>query len=102
GAVVDAILRDDYLVVVCVRIHGAGSHASAGRATGNHNRVDTHLDKMARERSSEKGARLNFGNEQVVGLRRDLLHEVIASQRHGEESWHLAGEATLVMGTLRG
>ena len=80
------IERNAQILAECID-HGA-AHATRGGSPGDDDGVGTEQCQIARERRSEKGAGLQLAYNNVLGRRRDFVHDItglsigLAGPRH--------------------
>src|ERR1700733_8676019 len=77
-ATVEAALIDEHDVkAVRVSVDRARAQASRGALAAHHNRLDAELREMRDERRAEEGARAQLADDDVAGLRRELVLDLV-------------------------
>src|SRR5882724_3390099 len=99
-AIADRFVRDDWPEPVRERVDHACAYASAGRASGDYERVDTARDQGRGERRAEEGGGILLYQQQILGSAADARIELdqVRAQLELEQCGRLLGPKAAVAG----
>src|SRR5437867_4184149 len=78
GAVEARLLNDGYAKVIAEGVEHGGANAPAGGRAHHDHAVAAEEDEIAQQIGAEEAARLLLEDDDVVGLRRDLVDDLVA------------------------
>src|SRR5207249_5535312 len=95
GAVEAGLLRDCDAEVAAEGVEHRGADAAARRRPRHDHAVAAEENEVAEEIGAEEAARLLLQHDDVVGLRRDLVDDLVPVALGPRHEWPLVGAAVL-------
>src|SRR5262249_45257049 len=95
GAVEAPLLGDGDAEVVAEGVDHGGADAAARRRPRHDDAVTAEEDEIAQKIGPEEAARLLFPDDDVVRLRRDLVHDLVAVAQGPRDAGRFFGAAVL-------